>query len=44
MKMKPRNLAVWIQRVVALFLVGVTIPAFGQVEAGRFVGDRKSVV
>ena len=39
MKMKARNLAMWIQHLVALFLVGVTMPAFGQVEAGRFVGN-----
>src|ERR1700733_14886301 len=39
MKMKARNLAMWIQRVMALFLLGVTMPAFGQVEAGRFVGN-----
>src|SRR3984957_20586353 len=39
MKMKARNLAMWIQRVMALFLLGVTMPALGQVEAGRFVGN-----
>jgi hypothetical protein len=39
MKMKARNLAMWIQRVVALFLLGATMPAFCQVEAGRFVGN-----
>jgi hypothetical protein len=37
--MKVRNLAMWIQYVVTLFLVGVTMSAFGQVEAGRFVGN-----
>jgi hypothetical protein len=39
MKMKARNRAMWIQHLVALLLVGVTMSAFGQVEAGRFVGN-----